>query len=70
MKVPTIDPDDARLAQHARDALEEVLARDPVCILIVYETHKQFGYASIPASAAMVHGLYMHLGGLLMPQEE
>ena len=70
MKVPTIDPDDAKLAQAARDALDEVLARDPVCVLIVYETHKQFGYASIPASAAMVHGLYLHLGGLLMPPGE
>lgn len=70
MKVPIINADDAKLAQAARDALDEVLARDPLCILIVYETHKQFGYASIPASAAMVHGLYMHLGGLLMPPGE
>lgn len=70
MRGPTIDPDDAKLAQAARDALDEVLARDPVCVLIVYETHKQFGYASIPASAAMVHGLYLYLGGLLTPAEE
>jgi hypothetical protein len=70
VKVPIINADDAKLAQAARDALDEVLARDPLCILIVYETHKQFGYASIPASAAMVHGLYMHLGGLLMPPGE
>jgi hypothetical protein len=47
-----------------------VLSRDPVCVLIVYETNKQFGYAALPASSAMVHGLYMHLGGLLMPQGE
>jgi hypothetical protein len=70
VKVPSIDPDDARLAQHAREALDEVLSRDPVCVLIVYETNKQFGYAALPASSAMVHGLYMHLGGLLMPQGE
>ena len=70
MKVPNIHPDDARLAQHARDALDEVLARDPMCMLIVYETAKQFGYATIPASAAVTHGLYVHLSGLLAPKEE
>lgn len=70
MKVPNIDPDDARLAQHAREALDEVLARDPVCMLIVYETEKQFGYATIPASAAVTHGLYVHLSGLLASREE
>jgi hypothetical protein len=50
--------------------LDEVLARDPVCMLIVYETAKQFGYATIPASAAVTHGLYVHLSGLLAPKEE
>ena len=70
MRGPTIDPDDAKLAQAARDALDEVLARDPVCMLIVYETAKQFGYATIPASAAVTHGLYVHLSGLLTPAEE
>ena len=70
MRGPTIDPDDAKLAQAARDALDEVLARDPVCMLIVYETAKQFGYATIPASAAVTHGLYVHLSGLLTPAEK
>lgn len=63
-----IDPDDSRLASAARDALDDVLSRDPVCILIMYETNGQFGYASVPASSSVVHGLYIHLGNMILPE--
>jgi hypothetical protein len=66
-KPEKIDPDDCRIASAARDALDDVLSRDPVCILIMYETNGQFGYASVPASSSVVHGLFMHLGNMIIP---
>ena len=66
-KPEKIDPDDCRLASASRDALDDVLSRDPVCILIMYETNGQFGYASVPASSSVVHGLFMHLGNMIIP---
>ena len=67
-KQEKIDPDDCRIASAAIDALNDVLSRDPVCILIMYETNGQFGYASVPASSSVVHGLYIHLGNMIMPE--
>jgi hypothetical protein len=67
-KPEKIDPDDCRMASAARDALDDVLSRDPVCVLIMYETNGQFGYASVPASASVVHGLFMHLGNMIIPE--
>jgi hypothetical protein len=63
-----IDPDDCHMAEAARNALDDVLSRDPVCMLIMYETNGQFGYASVPASSSVVHGLYIHLGGMIIPE--
>jgi hypothetical protein len=66
-KPEKIDPDDCRIASACKDALDDVLSRDPVCILIMYETNGQFGYASVPASSSVVHGLFMHLGNMIIP---
>jgi hypothetical protein len=33
----------------------------------MYETNGQFGYASVPASSSVVHGLFMHLGNMIVP---
>lgn len=55
------------IAEPARKALEDVLSRNPSVLLIVYETDKQVGYASVPASSAVAMGLYIAVGNVLMP---
>jgi hypothetical protein len=66
-KPEKINPDDCRIATATKEALEDVLSRNPVCVLIMYETNGQFGYASVPASSSVVHGLFMHLGNMILP---
>jgi hypothetical protein len=66
-KPEKINPDDCRIAATTKEALEDVLSRNPVCVLIMYETNGQFGYASVPASSSVVHGLFMHLGNMILP---
>lgn len=58
------------IAEPARKALEDVLSRNPSVLLIVYETDKQVGYASVPASSAVAMGLYIAVGNVLMPNAE
>jgi hypothetical protein len=55
------------IAEPARKALEDVLSRNPSVLLIVYETDKQVGYASVPASSSVAMGLYIAVGNVLMP---
>jgi len=62
-----IDPNDCAIGVSARTALDEVLSRDPSVLLIVYETDKQVGYASVPASSSVAMGLYIAVGNVLMP---
>lgn len=62
-----INPDDCAIADPARKALEDVLSRSPTVLLIVYETDKQVGYASVPASSSVAMGLYIAVGNVLMP---
>jgi hypothetical protein len=66
-KVEKIDPDACDIADAARKALEDVLSRNPTVLLIVYETSKQVGYASVPASTSVALGLYIATGNVLMP---
>jgi len=58
------------IAEPARKALEDVLSRNPSVLLIVYETDKQVGYASVPASSSVAMGLYIAVGNVLMPGGE
>jgi hypothetical protein len=59
-----------QIAEAARKALEDVLSRNPSVLLIVYETDKQVGYASVPASSSVAMGLYIAVGNVLMPSGE
>ena len=58
------------IVEPARKALEDVLSRNPSVLLIVYETDKQVGYASVPASSSVAMGLYIAVGNVLMPGAE
>jgi hypothetical protein len=68
-KIEKIDPDDCLIADAARRALEDVLSRDPTVMMIVYETAKQIGYASVPPSSAVAIGLYVKIGNVLVPDD-
>ena len=68
-KIEKIDPDDCLIADAARRALEDVLSRDPTVMMIVYETAKQIGYASVPPSSAVAMGLYVKIGNVLIPDD-
>lgn len=68
-KVERIESDDCAMADAARKALEDVLSRDPTVMMIVYETTKQIGYASVPPSSAVAMGLYVKIGNVLVPDD-